>query len=134
MVDIVWLCCVVVGFVSKGVVFVCGVGCLWIVEVGGGVGMEVVVLGIDWFDDYEVGCGGGVFEGVYLNSFEEVVFGVVEDDGGGSVKVVGEVVEGYDGVVDVVVVVGEEEVYVFVVGDEGLIDWVGVWVGDGVWE
>lgn len=123
-----------VGLASKGVALARGVGCPRTAEVGGGVGTEVAALGTDRLDDHEVGRGGGVLEGVHLNSLEEVVLGAVEDDGGGSAKVAGEVVEGHDGAVDAAVVAGEEEVHVLVVGDEGLIDRAGVRVGDGARE
>lgn len=107
-------------------------GSLVVVEGGGGEGVEELVVCIYGFDDYEVFLE--VFEFVDLDGFEEVCLGVLYDGLVGGVEVVGEVVDGYVGVVDVVVVIVEEEVYGCGVCNEGLVDGIGVGVGDVVCE
>ena len=75
-----------------------------------------------------------VFDGVDLDGLEEVVLGAVEDDGCGGAEVGGELGEWHGGAVDAAVVAREEEVHVGAIGDEGLVDWPGVAVGDGTGE
>jgi hypothetical protein len=54
---------------------------------------------------------------VDLDGFEEVVGGVLHDDGGLRAEAAGEVSDGHAGAVDAAVVAGEEQVHVLAVAD-----------------
>lgn len=115
VVDVVGLGGIVVSFVGEGVVFGSCLRSLFFIKVWCCERLEVVIVWVYGFDDYEVGVG--VIDGVDLYGFKEVFFGILYDSFVLVIEVVWEVVNRYVGVIDMIVVVIEEEIDVFIICD-----------------
>lgn len=121
-----------VGLAGEGLVLGASLHSPLAIEAAGGEGTEVAAGGPDGLDDHQVLVL--AVDLVDLDSLEQVVRSVLQDDLGLGAEVAGEVVNGHAGAVDAAIVASEEEIHVGVIADDGLVDDARAGVGDGTRE
>lgn len=126
--DVVGPCSSGVGLAGKGVGLGGSVGGPGAVEAVGSERTEVAAVLAYSLNEHEVLVLS--LDRVDLDSLEEVILGVAQDDLRAGAEAAGEVANGHAGTVDLAVVAGEEQVHVLAVTDDSLVDGASVRAGD----